>query len=165
MWAGMLQPEEMVAGDGVASSKETGGSNKKGVGVEGEDYEVFKDVEDEDEEERGGEGGALPEGAVGEAAETKEEVGSWPKAGYYDMHKRCTGGWRRRGGGTGCSHLRMCARSAGAYNLFRIRACLIRKSASEALYQACSDTKECFRVPVFLCLVNNPQQGCLPRRR
>jgi hypothetical protein len=67
----MLQPED---------------AGKAGAGVDEEQEEVFKDLDDEDQE--GGPSTAAA-AVAGDAKGDPAAQGVWPKPGYYDMQKRC----------------------------------------------------------------------------
>ncbi|KAF5834970.1 CBF/Mak21 family-domain-containing protein [Dunaliella salina] len=82
LWAGLMQPEEPATAGGL--------STKAGAGKaqEDEDFEVFKDLDDE-EQEGGAQQGATREGAGKKANSAEPGVQeAWPKPGYYDMQKR-----------------------------------------------------------------------------
>mmetsp|Transcript_25238 Transcript_25238/g.68591 ORF Transcript_25238/g.68591 Transcript_25238/m.68591 type:complete len:769 (+) Transcript_25238:1389-3695(+) len=82
LWAGLMQPEETAAAGGVSAKAGTGKAQ------EDEDREVFKDLDDEEQEGGAQQGGTGSEaGTKGNGAEPGAQ-GAWPKPGYYDMQKR-----------------------------------------------------------------------------
>eukprot|EP00983_Pelagomonas_calceolata_P112062 1159846-Pelagomonas_calceolata.AAC.7 len=81
LWAGLMQPEETAAAGGVSAKAGTGKAQ------EDEDREVFKDLDDEEQEGGAQQGGTGSEaGTKGNGAEPGAQ-GAWPKPGYYDMQK------------------------------------------------------------------------------
>jgi len=72
----MLQPEEAAESQGAHAKGAEGGDE--------DGFEVFRDV---DEEEQGPQGRGEAGGAVGVDVQAQAE-GAWPKPGYYDMQKR-----------------------------------------------------------------------------